>query len=170
MQAILAGAPVAVLLAFCVLLGAGALDGPAAVTLAWAVLGGLAAGLAYELPARGAEAGVLRRERFAGLSTAVFVLAKAAVLLPVLALADALILAVPAIEPPAGRVRPGVPGRAARLGRRAGRRARRAGARGPTLISPGSLRGRRQASWSAAWRAWLLSAVVAVAESLTRIS
>ena len=49
-QAILAIAPVVVLIAFCALLGAGALDGPAAVTLAWAVLGGLAAGLAYELP------------------------------------------------------------------------------------------------------------------------
>src|SRR6201996_4021352 len=71
-QAILAGAPVIVLLVFCVLLGGGALDGPVAVTLAWAVLGGLATGLAYELPARGQQAGVLRRERFAGLSTAAF--------------------------------------------------------------------------------------------------
>ncbi len=95
-QAILAGVPAAVLLAFCVLLGVGALDGPAAVTLAWAVLGGLAVGLAYQLPARGAESGVLRAEVFPGLSAAAFVLAKAAVLLPVLAIADALILAVPA--------------------------------------------------------------------------
>ena len=96
-QAILAGAPVVFLLVFCLLLGVGALNGPAAVTLAWAVLGGLAAGLACELPARGPESGVLRRERFAGLSTAAFVTAKAAVLLPALAVADALILAVPAI-------------------------------------------------------------------------
>jgi ABC-type multidrug transport system ATPase subunit len=97
LQAILVSVPVAVLLAFCVLLGVGALDGAAAVTLAWVVLGGLVTGLAYELPLLAIESGVLRRERFAGLSTAVFVLAKAVVLLPVLALADALILAVPAI-------------------------------------------------------------------------
>jgi ABC-type multidrug transport system ATPase subunit len=98
MQAVLAGTPVAILLAFCVLLGCGALDGRGAVTLAWAVLGGLIAGLAYQLPARAAEAGILRRERFAGLSTGVFVLAKVTVLLPLLALADVLILAVPAID------------------------------------------------------------------------
>lgn len=104
LQAILLGVPVAVLVAFCVLLVVGALDGAAAVTLAWVVLGGLVTGLAYELPLLGIESGVLRRERFAGLSTAVFVLAKAVVLLPVLALADALILAVPAI---AGRLQDG---------------------------------------------------------------
>jgi ABC-type multidrug transport system ATPase subunit len=98
MQAVLAGTPAALMLAFCVLLGCGALDGRAAVTLAWAVLGGLVAGLAYQLPARGAEAGILRRERFAGLSTGTFVLAKVTVLLPLLALADVLILAVPAID------------------------------------------------------------------------
>jgi ABC-type multidrug transport system ATPase subunit len=96
-QAIVAGTLAAVLLAFCVLLGAGALNGPAAVTLAWAVLGGLVTGLASELPARAAESGVLRRERFAGLSIRAFIAAKAIVLLPVLAAADALILAVPAL-------------------------------------------------------------------------
>lgn len=101
MQARLAGGPAVVLLAFCVLLGAGALDGTAAVTLAWAVLGGLVAGLASQLPARAAEAGILRRERFSGLRTGAFAAAKATVLLPVLALADVLILAVPAI---AGRL------------------------------------------------------------------
>jgi hypothetical protein len=98
-------APVAVLVVFCVLLTVGALDGAAAVTLAWVVLGGLVTGLAYQLPLLGIESGVLRRERFAGLSTAAFVLAKAVVLLPVLALADALILAVPAI---AGRLQDGL--------------------------------------------------------------
>lgn len=103
-QVILAIVPVAVLLAFCALLGAGALDGPAAVTLAWAVLGGLAAGLAYELPDSRTESGVLCGETFSGLSRAMFVLSKAAVLLPVLAVADALILAVPAI---AGRLQAG---------------------------------------------------------------
>jgi ABC-type multidrug transport system ATPase subunit len=103
-QVILAVAPVVVLIAFCALLGAGALDGPAAVTLAWAVLGGLAVGLAYELPDSGTESGVLRGETFSGLSRAMFALSKAAVLLPVLAAADALILAVPAI---AGRLQSG---------------------------------------------------------------
>jgi len=98
MLAVLAGTPVAILLAFCVLLGCGALDGRDAVTLAWAVLGGLVAGLAYQLPARAEEAGILRRERFSGLSTGAFVLAKVTVLLPLLALADALILAVPAVD------------------------------------------------------------------------
>lgn len=100
-QAILASVPVVILLAFCVLLGVGALDGPAVVTLAWAVLGGLAAGLAYELPARGSDSGALRGEVFSGLSTGAFALAKAVVLLPALAVADVLVLAVPAI---AGRL------------------------------------------------------------------
>jgi ABC-type multidrug transport system ATPase subunit len=100
-QATLASVPIVILLAFCVLLGVGALDGPAVVTLAWAVFGGLAAGLAYELPARGSDAGALRGEVFSGLSTGAFVLAKAAARLPVLAVADVLVLAVPAI---AGRL------------------------------------------------------------------
>jgi hypothetical protein len=77
------------------------LDGAAAVTLAWAVLGGLVAGLACLLPAHAAEARILRRERFSGLRTSAFAAAKATVLLPVLALADLLILVVPAI---AGRL------------------------------------------------------------------
>jgi ABC-type multidrug transport system ATPase subunit len=94
-QAILAAAPLVVLLVFGALLGVGALDGPAAVTLAWAVLGGLATGLAYELPARAPESGVLRRERCTGVSVRAFLAAKAAVLLPLLAVADLLILAVP---------------------------------------------------------------------------
>ncbi len=101
LQARLAGMPAAVALAFCVLLGAGALDGAAAVTLAWAVLGGLVTGLACQLPARAAEAGILRRERFSGLRTSAFAAAKVTVLLPVLALTAAAILAVPAI---AGRL------------------------------------------------------------------
>ena len=104
-QVILAVAPVAVLLAFCALLGAGALDGPAAVTLAWAVLGGLAAGLAYELPDSARRGGrAARRDASPACAAAVFVLAKAAVLLPALAIADALILAVPATD---GRLQPG---------------------------------------------------------------
>jgi ABC-type multidrug transport system ATPase subunit len=103
-QAILMIAPVAVLLAFCVLLGVGALDGPGTVTLAWVVLGGLVTGLAYQLPARRTESGRLRGEVFSGLSTASFALARATVLLPILAAADALTLAVPAI---AGRLHGG---------------------------------------------------------------
>ena len=97
-----------VLLAFCVLLGAARSTGRAAVTLAWAVLGGLAAGLAYELPAAGTEAGVLRGERFSGLSTAAFAWPRPRSCCPLLALADALILAVPAI---AAGCRPGSPRR-----------------------------------------------------------
>ena len=94
-QVIMGAAPLAVLLVFCVLLGLGALDGHAAVTLAWAVLGGLVTGVAYELPVRATQAGVLRRERFSGLSTPAFLTAKAIVLLPALAIADVLILAIP---------------------------------------------------------------------------
>jgi ABC-type multidrug transport system ATPase subunit len=103
-QAIMAGTPAAILLACCVLLSVGALNGPAAVTLAWVVLGGLVTGLAYELPVRAAQSGVLRRERFTGLSTPAFVAAKATLLLPLLAVADVLILAVPAL---AGRLQAG---------------------------------------------------------------
>ena len=95
-QVILAAVPVVMLLVFCLLLAVGALDGPAAVTLAWATLGALVTGLACELPMCAREAGVLRRERFTGLSVAAFLAAKAALLLPALALADLLILAVPA--------------------------------------------------------------------------
>ena len=93
--AVLLGMPLAVLLILCLLLGVGALNGATAVTLAWAVLGGLVTGLAYELPMQQAESRVLRRERFSGQGTAAFLAAKAAVLLPVLALADLVILAVP---------------------------------------------------------------------------
>jgi ABC-type multidrug transport system ATPase subunit len=103
-QVIMGAAPLAVLLVFCVLLAVGALDGPAAVTLAWAVLGGLVTGAAYELPMRTSESGMLRRERFSGLSTSAFVAAKAAVLVPALAVADVIILAIPGM---AGRLQLG---------------------------------------------------------------
>jgi len=98
--AVLAAAPLAVLLALAVLLPAGAL-GPAhtsAACMAWAALGVFAAGLAYGLPQIRSEAGVLRAERFAGLSSAAYVLSKLAVLLPVIAAGDALILLVPALS------------------------------------------------------------------------
>jgi ABC-type multidrug transport system ATPase subunit len=96
--AVLVGTPVAVLLVLCLLLGVGALNGATAVTLAWAVLGALVTGLAYELPTQRAESRVLRRERFSGQGTFAFLAAKAAVLLPVLAIADLVILAVPAAD------------------------------------------------------------------------
>ena len=95
---VLAGVPGAILVVFLLLLAAGALNGPAEVSLAWAALAGLGAGLAYGLAGAHGESGVLRRERFAGLSRAAFVLAKAAALVPVLAVADLVILAVPALS------------------------------------------------------------------------
>jgi hypothetical protein len=97
---VLAGAPLAVLVALAVLLPAGAL-GPARTSqacMAWAVLGGFAVGLAYGLPQVSREAGVMRAERFAGLSSASYVLAKLAILVPALAAGDALILLVPALS------------------------------------------------------------------------
>jgi len=91
----LATAPVAVLLAFAVLFGLGAFDparpGPALLV----VFGGFLVGLAYGLPQVHHERGLLRAERFLGLSSAAYVLAKAAVLIPVLAVADVVILALP---------------------------------------------------------------------------
>lgn len=97
-RVVLAGTPVAVALAFCLLLGVGALDGTGAVTMAWAVLAGMVTALAYGLRAVRLESGVLRRERFAGLSVGAYLLARVAVLLPLLAVADVIILAVPAIS------------------------------------------------------------------------
>ena len=92
----LATAPVAVLLAFAVLFGLGAFDparpGPALLV----VFGGLLVGLAYGLPQVHHERGLLRAERFLGLSSAAYVLAKAAVLIPVLAVADVVALVLPA--------------------------------------------------------------------------
>jgi ABC-type multidrug transport system ATPase subunit len=97
-QIALAAAPLAAALVFSLLLAAGALDGPAAVSLAWAVLGGLAVGMAYGLATGRGEVGGLRCERFAGLSTWAYVLARAIVLLLPLAVADLLILAVPGLS------------------------------------------------------------------------
>jgi len=99
-RTLLAAAPLAVLLALAVLLPAGAL-GPAHASeacMAWTVLGSFAVGLAYGLPQVSGEAGVLRSERFAGLHATSYVLAKLAVLVPVLAAGDALILLVPALS------------------------------------------------------------------------
>ena len=97
----LAGAPLAVLLAFLVLLGLGALDPARPGGAFWAVFGGFFVGLAYGLPQIRPEAGALRAERFSGLSAGAYVLAKAAVLVPALAVADAVVLLVPGL---AGRL------------------------------------------------------------------
>jgi ABC-type multidrug transport system ATPase subunit len=96
-QLTMAAVPLAVAAATGVLLLAGALNGPAAVPMAWVVAGGLAVGLAYGLPARARESAILRRERHAGVSVPAFLSAKAALLLPPLAAADLLTLAVPAL-------------------------------------------------------------------------
>jgi ABC-type multidrug transport system ATPase subunit len=94
-SAVLVAAPAAVLLAFAVLIGAGAFDAVWA-SLAWTVFGGFCIGLAYGLPQVRGELGGLRAERFCGLSATGYVLAKLAVLLPALAAADAVALVVPA--------------------------------------------------------------------------
>jgi ABC-type multidrug transport system ATPase subunit len=98
--AILIGSPVAVLLMFLVLFRPGAFDpahpNPAAteMILFWVAFGGFFFGLTYGLLQICAEFAVLRRERFAGLSAGAYVLAKATVLVPVLALVDVLFLVV----------------------------------------------------------------------------
>jgi ABC-type multidrug transport system ATPase subunit/ABC-type multidrug transport system permease subunit len=98
--AMLAGSPVAVLLMFLVLFRPGAFDpahpSPTATVmiLFWVAFGGFFFGLTYGLLQICAEFAVLRRERFAGLSAGAYVLAKAAVLLPLLAVVDLLFLVV----------------------------------------------------------------------------
>jgi hypothetical protein len=99
--AALAGAPAAVLLAFVVLLGLGAFDSARPGASFWAVFGGFFLGLAYGLPQIRPEIGTVRAERFYGLSPSAYVLAKAAVLIPALAVADAVVLLVPGL---AGRL------------------------------------------------------------------
>jgi ABC-type multidrug transport system ATPase subunit len=98
MIAALAGAPVAVLLAFLVLLGLGAFDPARPGASFWAVFGGFFVGLAYGLPQIRPELGTLGAERFCGLSPGAYVLAKAAVLIPPLAVADAVILLAPGLS------------------------------------------------------------------------
>jgi ABC-type multidrug transport system ATPase subunit len=98
--AVLAGAPAVVLLASLLLFPSGAFDtahpnpsGDVAI-LFWTVFGAFFIGLGYGLPQICTELGVLRRERFGGLGAGTYVLAKAAVLLPVLAAANAVVLLV----------------------------------------------------------------------------
>ena len=98
--AILIGAPVMVLLMFLVLFRPGAFDpahpSPAATVmiLFWVAFGGFFFGLTYGLLQICGEFAVLRRERFAGVGASAYVLAKVAVLLPLLALVDLLFLVV----------------------------------------------------------------------------
>lgn len=98
--AILAGAPAMVLLMFLVLFRPGAFDpahpSPEATVMIvfWLAFGGFFFGLTYGLLQICAEFGVLRRERFAGLGAGAYVLSKAAVLLPLLAVVDVVFLVV----------------------------------------------------------------------------
>ena len=98
--AVLAGAPVVVLVVSLLLFPSGAFDpahpNPAGdvTILFWTVFGAFFIGLGYGLPQICTELGVLRRERFGGLGACTYVLAKATVLLPVLAVADAVVLLV----------------------------------------------------------------------------
>ena len=98
--AILVGAPVMVLLMFLVLFRPGAFNpaqpSPAATVmiLFWVAFGGFFFGLTYGLLQICGEFGVLRRERFAGVGASAYVLAKVAVLLPLLAVVDLLFLVV----------------------------------------------------------------------------
>jgi ABC-type multidrug transport system ATPase subunit len=98
--AILVGSPAAVLLMFLVLFRPGAFA-PAdpspegtVMILFWLAFGGFFFGLTYGLLQICAEFGVLRRERFAGLGAGAYVLAKAAVLVPLLAVVDLLFIVV----------------------------------------------------------------------------
>ncbi len=98
--AVLAGAPAVVLVVSLLLFPSGAFDpahpNPAGdvTILFWTVFGAFFIGLGYGLPLICTELGVLRRERFGGLGAGTYVLAKATVLLPVLAVADAVVLLV----------------------------------------------------------------------------
>ncbi|TYB41994.1 ATP-binding cassette domain-containing protein [Actinomadura chibensis] len=109
--AVLAGSPVMVLAMFAVLFRPGAFS-PAApspsatvMILFWIAFGGFFFGLTYGLLQVCAELPVVRRERLTGLRAGPYVLAKVAVLLPLLAVVDALTLGVlRALDrlPPAG--------------------------------------------------------------------
>jgi ABC-type multidrug transport system ATPase subunit len=98
--AIVVGSPAVVLAMFAVLFRQGAFapsaPSPSATVmiLFWIAFGGFFFGLTYGLPRVCTELAILRRERLAGLRVAPYVLAKAAVLLPPLALVDTLTLGV----------------------------------------------------------------------------
>ncbi|MGI5330813.1 ATP-binding cassette domain-containing protein [Actinomadura nitritigenes] len=98
--AVLAGSPVMVLAMFAVLFRPGAFapespsPGATVMILFWIAFGGFFFGLTYGLLQICTELPVLRRERLTGLRIGPYVLAKAAVLLPLLAVVDALTLGV----------------------------------------------------------------------------
>ncbi|MGI5201560.1 ATP-binding cassette domain-containing protein [Spirillospora sp. CA-108201] len=98
--AVLLGSPLMVLAMFAVLFRPGAFSpespSPAATVmiLFWIAFGGFFFGLTYGLLQICTELPVLRRERLTGLRIAPYVLAKATVLLPLLAAVDALMLGV----------------------------------------------------------------------------
>jgi ABC-type multidrug transport system ATPase subunit len=98
--AVLAGSPLMVLAMFAVLFRPGAFapespsPGATVMILFWIAFGGFFFGLTYGLLQICTELPVLRRERLTGLRIGPYVLAKAAVLLPLLAAVDALMLGV----------------------------------------------------------------------------
>ena len=98
--AVVAGSPVMIVAMFAMLFRAGAFDADdpspatAAMILFWIAFGGFFFGLTYGLLQICTELAVVRRERLTVLRLGPYVLAKATVLLPVLAAADALLLVV----------------------------------------------------------------------------
>ncbi|MEU9788255.1 ATP-binding cassette domain-containing protein [Streptomyces phaeochromogenes] len=98
--AVLAGSPVMIVAMFAVLFRAGAFDpadpdpGSSAMIMFWIAFGAFFFGLTYGLLQICAELPVLRREWLAGLRIGPYVASKLTTMLPVLAAADALLLAV----------------------------------------------------------------------------
>ncbi|MFS8201579.1 ATP-binding cassette domain-containing protein [Streptomyces sp. CWNU-52B] len=98
--AVLAGSPVMIVAMFAVLFRAGAFDpadpdpGSTAMIMFWIAFGAFFFGLTYGLLQICTELPVLRRERLAGLRIGPYVASKLTIMLPVLAAADALLLAV----------------------------------------------------------------------------
>ncbi|RKS73636.1 ABC-type multidrug transport system ATPase subunit [Actinomadura pelletieri DSM 43383] len=98
--AVLVGSPVMVLAMFAVLFRPDAFSpgspspGATVMILFWIAFGGFFFGLTYGLSQICTELPVLRRERLTGLRIGPYVLAKVAVLLPLLAVVDALMLGV----------------------------------------------------------------------------
>ncbi|MGH3243248.1 MAG: ATP-binding cassette domain-containing protein [Spirillospora sp.] len=98
--AVLAGSPLMVLAMFAVLFRPGAFapespsPGATVMILFWIAFGGFFFGLTYGLLQICTELPVVRRERLTGLRVGPYVLAKVAVLLPLLAVVDALMLGV----------------------------------------------------------------------------
>ncbi|MEV6539504.1 ATP-binding cassette domain-containing protein [Streptomyces sp. NPDC051665] len=98
--AVFVGSPVMIVAMFAVLFRAGAFDaaapdpGSTAMIMFWIAFGAFFFGLTYGLLQICTELAVLRRERLAGLRIGPYVASKLTTVLPVLAAADALLLAV----------------------------------------------------------------------------